>query len=439
MMQYINNIKIIKIGFYLINILFGFLIIFIVFHSIEQIYWEGGARDFITNNSLRHFNIQKERILLIYILCWIVIIICNYCMFKVENNVLVYILMIIIILFAVLYTYLISNCSTGIMLQVITIAMSKYKKIFPNTIFCSICIILFILLDNGSIILFGYLEVLGINYIFPIQRLFNIVSILNQLLFLLFIVIILQKEYFENEENRKNKEIAVNTANKLMALNSKLQIYAYNAEETAKIKERNRIFNEIHDTVGHYLTGIIEGLDAAQQLIQIDLDLVQKQIGSIAQLARTSLDNVRKSVKAEKRDNASNIGFKDAIYSIVSDMKHVIKLDFVLDITDCKINNSYFDPLLNIIMEGITNCIKHSQATVMKISLSSVGNQTFKLIITDNGIGCDNYTAGTGLNNIIENTKAINGNVNIESKFGRGFKIEVCFREQPALLRSSMT
>ena len=50
------------------------------------------------------------------------------------------------------------------------------------------------------------------------------------------------------------------------------------SEKNAEDRERKRIAREIHDTLGHALTGISAGLDAVGVLIDIDPNRAKEQV-----------------------------------------------------------------------------------------------------------------------------------------------------------------
>ena len=68
----------------------------------------------------------------------------------------------------------------------------------------------------------------------------------------------------------------------LQNANEQLSEYADMAEKMAQTNERNRIAREIHDTLGHRLTGIIAGLDACLALADVAPQEVKKQLGVLA-------------------------------------------------------------------------------------------------------------------------------------------------------------
>src|SRR5690606_30904169 len=91
-----------------------------------------------------------------------------------------------------------------------------------------------------------------IQYFNPTLRLYlqGIKSILfsaNQMLFIIFMVFVVQKEIDENVKIRELYDKLVRTTEELRVVNIQLEDYAKKSEEMAKIKERNRLAREIHD------------------------------------------------------------------------------------------------------------------------------------------------------------------------------------------------
>ena len=61
-------------------------------------------------------------------------------------------------------------------------------------------------------------------------------------------------------------------------VNTELNNYMALSEKIAEDRERKRIAREIHDTLGHALTGISAGLDAVGVLIDIDPNRAKEQV-----------------------------------------------------------------------------------------------------------------------------------------------------------------
>lgn len=78
--------------------------------------------------------------------------------------------------------------------------------------------------------------------------------------------------------------------------------------------------------------------------------------------------------------------------------------------------------LYKTIREGITNSIKHGNATLIQIYIHYVSNQ-IELLIKDNGSGCADIHKSFGLNGIVDRMKEAGGEVWFTSVKNKGFTI----------------
>ena len=116
---------------------------------------------------------------------------------------------------------------------------------------------------------------------------------MNILLFTVYMILLFTGQRAENTRIKKLND-------KLNQANERLRDYAVNMENMTEMRERNRLAREIHDTLGHTLTGIIMGADAALVVFDALPGEAKKRIELIAQTARTenhvfqfSFDNFR--------------------------------------------------------------------------------------------------------------------------------------------------
>lgn len=84
---------------------------------------------------------------------------------------------------------------------------------------------------------------------------------INLLLFIIIIAYFLINQYEEKESIAQELDM-------VNQVNAKLRNYAALSEKIAQDNERKRIAREIHDTLGHALTGIAAGLDACLVMIE---------------------------------------------------------------------------------------------------------------------------------------------------------------------------
>ena len=75
----------------------------------------------------------------------------------------------------------------------------------------------------------------------------------------------------------------------LQDVNQQLQEYSVMAEKMAETRERNRLAREIHDTLGHTLTGIAAGIDACLATIGTSPQQTKDQLELISKVTRTAL------------------------------------------------------------------------------------------------------------------------------------------------------
>lgn len=75
-------------------------------------------------------------------------------------------------------------------------------------------------------------------------------------------------------------------------LNEQLKAYAAESERMAETRERNRLAREIHDTLGHALTGITAGADAVYRIVQESItDAIRHGHATAVRVCITVTDN----------------------------------------------------------------------------------------------------------------------------------------------------
>lgn len=92
-----------------------------------------------------------------------------------------------------------------------------------------------------------------------------------------------------------------------------LQEYALKAEEWAATRERVRIAREIHDTVGHKLTALLIQMQAARKLSAVDSIRSEQAYLECEGLIRSSLQEVRLSVRAIRDEPIKSTSLNDRL------------------------------------------------------------------------------------------------------------------------------
>lgn len=240
----------------------------------------------------------------------------------------------------------------------------------------------------------------------------NFLDIINLLFFILFLMIYIANEVQENE--RMTQELIM-----VHQVNHELENYAAVSEKIAEDKERKRLAREIHDTLGHALTGIAAGVDACIAMIDINPEATKKQLMVISKVVRQGIVDVRNSLNKLRPGALEQHGFKGAIENMIEEFTSVsdltISLDYRLDKADFE--NTKEDILFRVIQESVTNAVRHGDATHIDISLYIEDNSLY-LKIQDNGQGCEEIHYGFGLKQMKERLGMINGKVAYDGHHG---------------------
>lgn len=240
----------------------------------------------------------------------------------------------------------------------------------------------------------------------------NFLDIINLLFFILFLMIYIANEVQENE--RMTQELIM-----VHQVNHELENYAAVSEKIAEDKERKRLAREIHDTLGHALTGIAAGVDACIAMIDINPQATKKQLMVISKVVRQGIVDVRNSLNKLRPGALEQYGFKGAIENMIEEFTSVsdltISLDYRLDKVDFE--NTKEDILFRVIQESVTNAVRHGDATHIDISLYIEDNSLY-LKIQDNGQGCEEIHYGFGLKQMKERLGMINGKVAYDGHHG---------------------
>lgn len=214
---------------------------------------------------------------------------------------------------------------------------------------------------------------------------------------------------------------------KLKILNTNLIEYSFKEREFLISNERNRISQELHDSIGHSLMALSMNIRYLKAIK--GTNKINNELDDIDNLVKESIDTLRNTVyNLRKLDEDFN--FQKQVKNIIQKFNElgIVKINF--DCNPAIENESQHikDILLTTIKEGITNGLKHGNPSEINISVeltvSDKDISLIKLLIINNGQGCKNIIKSHGLNGITERIKSINGTVKFESPKNKGFIIE---------------
>ncbi len=177
--------------------------------------------------------------------------------------------------------------------------------------------------------------------------------------------------------------------------------------------ERERISRDLHDNIGSQLAFIISGAGIKQE--NKDAQLTQ-----IASFAKDTLEQLRTTVWAIKKERIGIQEFADQVERFIEKIKPNSLIEFELQ---QKLSLAgYLSPtqsvhLFRIIQESISNAIKHSDCYTISINVTGHTNGQLDITVQDDGNGFDttNKKYGNGLRFMKERLQELGGQLEISS------------------------
>jgi signal transduction histidine kinase len=213
---------------------------------------------------------------------------------------------------------------------------------------------------------------------------------------------------------------------KLIAIKEK-EVEAINARHEEKEKQRRRFAGKLHDDIGSVLVAIGNCLES----LGIVKEHYLKEEELLVTKARTLLDKAYQKMRniAHIEYAASKTSYwLDAIKDFASTVTEFNQLSIEIntfgleDFVDVALEKD----LRRIVIELITNILKHAKATEVSIEIVK-RNSLLNIVIEDNGVGFDTAqletTQGIGLNSIHQKIQQLKGEFKVDSQENRGTTI----------------
>lgn len=204
-----------------------------------------------------------------------------------------------------------------------------------------------------------------------------------------------------------------------------------NSEYTHKLEERNRLSQEIHDGVGHSMTGALIQMEAAKRLLARDPERAEQLLDNAIGISKGAIEEIRLTLHRLKppteqlgmsrlREKVESFGMSSGLQAGVSgsgDLESIGPL--------------YWKIIQDNVTESLTNALKYSGATAVHVEVS-VLKRYIKAVVTDNGRGKDKIVKGLGLKGMEERAASVGGTVVADGS--RGFSVTTLlpFGDKPA-------
>lgn len=228
----------------------------------------------------------------------------------------------------------------------------------------------------------------------------------------------------------QSKKIAIAQREKLhqeemKSVRQRERMNQYDAILKGQELERNRLARDLHDGLGGLLAGVKLKLSsvglAGQEEHAAEMPAIVGQLDySIEELRRISRNMMPESLLS--------LGLVPALKDLCAYMgstQQVVKFQ-TINLRD-EFDKQFMIAVYRIVQELLTNAVKHAKATVIIVQCSEMDHWLF-LTVEDDGVGVNQQAMdklGSGLNNVNNRVKLLDGSLEIDSIRGQGTTIHI--------------
>jgi signal transduction histidine kinase len=193
----------------------------------------------------------------------------------------------------------------------------------------------------------------------------------------------------------------------------------------AHTSERTRLARDLHDGLGQMLALVKLQLQLAGR--KLEDDAARSAVEEGAAQVDATLEEMRRIARDLRPAPMEGRSFGEAVRDYAAAMARRSGIEVVVEgELDGPIPEGMDDELYRVVQECLTNCLKHSQASRVVVSMGVVGDG-FHLTVTDDGRGLREDAVGTGmgLQTIRERSELLGGSCQFSEPDDGGTRIEV--------------
>ncbi|MFB4321948.1 sensor histidine kinase [Priestia sp. BR_2] len=193
--------------------------------------------------------------------------------------------------------------------------------------------------------------------------------------------------------------------------------YIRQFEYMFKLEERNRLSQEIHDKIGHSMTGALIQMEAAKRLMTSNPDKSAELLQNAISISKEGIESIRlvlKNVKPPTEQlgiNRMRLFLEEfsAQHSIKTVLTHEGNMDVITPLQWKIIQDNT--------QEALTNTMKYANATAVSLHIEVLGTM-IKAKVSDNGKGMQKVIKGLGIIGMEERAAVVNGTVIVDGSGG---------------------
>lgn len=201
------------------------------------------------------------------------------------------------------------------------------------------------------------------------------------------------------------------------------------AQAAAVLRERERLAQELHDSITQSLYSLVLFADWARKLGDAgQLDEMQARLTRIEEVSHQALKEMRLMLYELRPAQLENDGLARALQRRLDAVERRAGIQVTFSASIEHLPPSVELDLYRIAQEALNNAIKHAQANAVTLRIEQVTDHV-TLTVRDDGVGFDPAAvadkSGLGLLSIRERTARLNGTLSLVSAPGSGTEITV--------------
>jgi len=193
---------------------------------------------------------------------------------------------------------------------------------------------------------------------------------------------------------------------------------------------RTRIATSLTEDMSNSLSSINISSELAKTKIDVDKERTKEYIAQISETSNRMVQAMYDMVWSIDPKNDTMLDTIDRMKSFAVEIESLHDVDIVFDIdekaADLDLDMVHRYELLSIFKEAITNCVRHSSAKHIQVSLRYKSSRFFMLVEDDGkGFDTDKTALGRGINDMRRRAGDINASLHIESERNTGTIVKV--------------
>lgn len=185
----------------------------------------------------------------------------------------------------------------------------------------------------------------------------------------------------------------------------------------AQLEERNRIAQQIHDRVGHTISGSLMQLEAVKLLIPREPEKALSMVSAVIAILSGGLDSIRMTLRNVQPDSGA-LGL-NRIRLLLEEVsaRSGLRTQLDADADLSMLSSPQWRAILDNLTEALTNTERHGSATAVQVGIR-VLNRMIRVEARDNGKGGTLVRKGMGLGGMEERMSQLGGQLLVDGSGG---------------------